>query len=55
MPEPSVPLILPALGATSQVSILKNVLFPAPFGPMMPRISPRSTEKSMSLLAARPP
>ena len=32
--------ILPDVGGTSQVSILKKVVLPAPFGPMMPRSSP---------------
>ena len=32
--------ICPALGSTSPVSILKNVLLPAPLGPMTPRSSP---------------
>ena len=30
----------PTVGGTSQVSILKKVVLPAPFGPMMPRSSP---------------
>ena len=47
--------IVPDVGCTSQVSILKKVVLPAPFGPMMPRTSPWSTEKSMSLLANTPP
>jgi hypothetical protein len=47
--------MVPAVGGTSQVSILKNVLLPAPFGPMTPRISPALTVKSMPSLAARPP
>ncbi len=47
--------IVPDVGGTSQVSILKKVLLPAPFGPMMPRSSPTLTVKSMSLLATRPP
>ena len=45
----------PDVGGTSQVSILKKVLFPAPFGPMMPRSSPRFIVKSMSALAITPP
>src|SRR6516165_1587056 len=48
-------MIRPDVGASSQVSILKNVLLPAPLGPMTPRNSPCSTEKLMSLLAMRPP
>ena len=37
------------------MSILKNVLLPAPFGPMIPRNSPCSTAKLMSRLAMIPP
>src|SRR5215471_15238949 len=48
-------MIWPEVGGISQVSILKKVDFPAPFGPMIPRSSPRLTEKSMLLLATRPP
>ena len=47
--------ILPDVGGTSQVSILKKVDLPAPFGPMMPRSSPCFTVKSMSALASTPP
>src|SRR5208283_6177220 len=32
-----------------------NVVFPAPFGPMMPSISPHEREKEMSLTASKPP
>src|SRR5688572_30724539 len=35
----------PALGASSPVSILIVVVFPAPFGPRNPKISPSSTSK----------
>ena len=45
----------PALGGTSQVSILKNVVLPAPFGPMMPRTSPAFTLKSTPSFATTPP
>src|SRR5262245_63699366 len=45
----------PDVGRISHVSILKNVLLPAPFGPMIARSSPCWTEKLMSLLATRPP
>ena len=48
-------MIDPDDACTSQVSILKKVLLPAPLGPMMPRSSPSSTEKSMSELATMPP
>ena len=47
--------IVPDVGGTSQVSILKKVVLPAPFGPITPRRSPWLTVKSMSLLATRPP
>ena len=41
----------PPSGAYSPVITLKTVLLPAPFGPMMLRISPRSTTKSRPLSA----
>ena len=47
--------IEPDVGGTSQVSILKKVVLPAPFGPMMPRSSPCCTVKSMPSLATTPP
>src|SRR5213593_2604343 len=34
---------------------LKSVVFPAPFGPRMPRRSPGATSRSTSLTACRPP
>src|SRR5829696_8012921 len=34
---------------------LKVVLFPEPFGPMRPRISPSSTSNDTSLTAVKPP
>src|ERR1700730_2162483 len=45
----------PALGRRTPVRQLKNVLLPAPFGPMTARISPRRTAKSMPRSASRPP
>jgi hypothetical protein len=38
---------VPAVGAMSPVSILRVVVFPAPFGPRNPKISPSCTSKSM--------
>src|SRR6185437_10204787 len=35
--------------------MLKNVVLPAPFGPISETIAPRGTVKSTSLLATRPP
>ena len=35
--------------------VLKIVLFPDPFGPMSPRISPRSTENDTLFTAVKPP
>ena len=37
--------IRPAVGRSTPVRQLKKVLFPAPFGPMMARISSRWTAK----------
>jgi len=56
-PAMSSPLntIRPLVGRITPVSELKNVDLPAPFGPMIPRISPRGTERLTLLTAARPP
>ncbi len=35
----------PSVGAVIRERIFNNVLLPAPFGPMMPTICPRSTSK----------
>src|SRR3990170_3817183 len=35
--------------------MLKNVVLPAPFGPISETIEPRGIEKSMSFVATRPP
>ena len=48
-------MMRPAVGRMTPVRQLKNVLLPAPFGPMIARISPRATSKSTPLSAARPP
>src|SRR4029434_1344323 len=45
----------PLVGRSTPVRQLKNVDFPAPLGPMIPRISPRGTEMLTLLTAARPP
>src|SRR5215831_19597273 len=47
--------IRPLVGRITPVKELKNVDLPAPFGPMIPRISPRATEMLTLLTAARPP
>src|SRR5262249_13710804 len=47
--------IRPLVGRITPVRELKNVDLPAPFGPMIPRISPRGTEMLTVLTAARPP
>ena len=45
----------PWLGASWPVSILKNVLLPAPFGPIRQRSSPSSSAKLTSRTARTPP
>src|ERR1700736_1713741 len=45
----------PTVGRSTPVRQLKNVLLPAPFGPMMARISPRRISKSTLLSAVNPP
>ena len=45
----------PEVGRSTPVRQLKNVLLPAPFGPMMARISPRWISKLTLLSAVRPP
>ena len=47
--------IWPEEGAIAPVIRLKNVVLPAPLGPMMDRISPFATRKLTPLTAARPP
>src|SRR3972149_3108422 len=44
----------PAVGVWWPEIMLMKVVLPAPLGPMMQRISPASSEKSISLLATRP-
>src|SRR2546427_2289904 len=44
----------PAVGLSPQIT-LNSVVFPAPFGPMTPSTSPRSTERSIRSRAWTPP
>src|SRR6266540_5302536 len=46
---------VPLVGAYRPVIILKNVVLPAPFGPIRPLIEPRSITKSTLLTATKPP
>src|SRR3954466_7925244 len=45
----------PLLAGKAPAMMLKVVLFPAPFGPITPRISPSRTSKSSPVTAVRPP
>src|SRR5437899_1625799 len=45
----------PASAASWPVRMLKNVVFPAPFGPMSARISPRGSSKETPSTACTPP
>ncbi len=45
----------PAVGAKKPEIMLKNVVLPAPFGPMMARSSPAATCMETSLTATRLP
>ena len=47
--------IVPALGCRNLVSRLKQVVLPAPFGPISAWIVPRRTSRSTSLTATKPP
>src|SRR6266436_10273 len=47
--------IRPSVGRRTPVRQLKKVLLPAPFGPMMARISPRRISKSTLSSAVSPP
>src|SRR6266404_381771 len=47
--------IVPDVGLSSPVMQLTNVVLPAPFGPMTPRISPLRIVRSTPPTAARPP
>src|SRR6266487_1007450 len=44
----------PAIGTVPVIALI-NVVFPAPFGPMSPRISPVATRSETSRTAIRPP
>ena len=48
-------MMRPEVGRSTPVRQLKNVLLPAPLGPMMARISLRATSKLTCDSAARPP
>src|SRR6266850_3847990 len=48
-------MIRPLVGRSTPVRQLKKVDFPAPLGPMIPRISPAGTTKDTLLSAASPP
>src|SRR5260370_11954765 len=48
-------VIEPAVGARAPEMQLKQVVFPEPFGPMRPRISPSATSKETVLSAMNPP
>ena len=56
-PVMSAPLsrMRPEVGRSTPVTQLKKVLLPAPFGPMMARISPRRISRLTLLSAVRPP
>src|SRR3954447_12728801 len=45
----------PEVGRSTPVTQLKKVLLPAPFGPMMARISPRRMSRLTLLTAVKPP
>src|SRR5689334_17087137 len=45
----------PAVGRSAPTRQEKSVVFPAPFGPMMPKTSPSFTSKSTADSASRPP
>ena len=51
----TVEIMVPAVGGKKPLSRLKQVVFPAPFGPIRPTISPASTVMSTRLTAASPP
>src|SRR6202035_2928427 len=47
--------ISPEVGSSAPTRHEKSVVFPAPFGPMIPKMSPGITSKSMRSSARRPP
>src|SRR5688572_4016023 len=47
--------IVPAVGTSAPEMQLKHVVFPDPFGPMSPRISPWRTSNDTALSAVNPP
>src|SRR5262249_7769270 len=48
-------MTLPAVGVSAPAIKPTRVVFPAPFGPIMPSTSPWRTEKLMASTAGRPP
>ena len=48
-------MILPLVGGKIPATKLMTVVFPAPFGPMIPKISPLLIEKVRSFTANKPP
>src|SRR5436305_13945924 len=48
-------VIRPAVGLYTPVSMLKNVVLPAPFGPISDTTDPRGIVKATSFRATRPP
>jgi hypothetical protein len=48
-------LASPAVGSTRPASIFSVVVFPAPFGPTMPKISPLSTANELPTTAGNSP
>ena len=47
--------VVPASGGVKPATISNSVVLPAPFGPMMPRISPSRTSRSTFWTALTPP
>ena len=47
--------ISPDVGGSAPTRQEKSVVFPAPFGPMIPKTSPSATSKSMEASASNPP
>src|SRR2546428_7316492 len=47
--------ISPEVGSSAPTRHEKSVVFPAPLGPMIPKMSPGMTSKSMGARARRPP
>ena len=54
MDSPAI-VAVPSSAGSTPFSTLNNVVLPAPFGPMIPRISPSAMLKLTLLTARRPP